>query len=192
MILKNQCCYVSLFFYSFLFYFFIYLFYFILFIYLFIFLLNRIIGMSYIMQSIFFPLLAINSMISFWVCLLLLLFLFLFGIRLLPEQHKDLEVFTTDTVQLAATCSWFYTRLLKFCSMSLCKISFSYSPNARLPPSVLKKIDAISRSSHLEMFCKKGVLFCHVSMIWALFDLFCKKRLFSQETIFFPRLIYQR
>ena len=36
------------------------------------------------------------------------------------------------------------------------------------------------------MFCKKGVLFCHVSMFWALVDLLCTKRLFSQETTFFP------
>ena len=34
---------------------------------------------------------------------------------------------------------------------------------------------------------KKGVLFCcHVSMFWTLVDLFCTKRLFSQETVFFP------
>ena len=36
------------------------------------------------------------------------------------------------------------------------------------------------------MFCKKGVLLCHVSMIWTLVDLFCTKRLFSQETVFSP------
>ena len=36
------------------------------------------------------------------------------------------------------------------------------------------------------MLCKKGVLFCHVSKIWTLVDLFCTKRLFSQETGFFP------
>ena len=36
------------------------------------------------------------------------------------------------------------------------------------------------------MFCKKGALFCHVSMFWTLVDLFCTKRLFTQETAFFP------
>ena len=36
------------------------------------------------------------------------------------------------------------------------------------------------------MFCKKGVLLCHVSMMWTLVDLFCTKRLFSQETVFSP------
>ena len=36
------------------------------------------------------------------------------------------------------------------------------------------------------MFCKKGVLFCLVSMFWTMVDLFCTKRLFSQETAFFP------
>ena len=40
--------------------------------------------------------------------------------------------------------------------------------------------------SHWEMFCKKGVLLCHVSMMWTLVDLFCTKRLFSQETVFSP------
>ena len=34
------------------------------------------------------------------------------------------------------------------------------------------------------MFCKKGVLFSHVSMFWTLVDLFCTKRLFSLETAF--------
>ena len=77
------------------------------------------------------------------------------------------------------TCSWFCTRLLEFSLMSLCKNSFS-SSNARLHSSILKEKDAISRSSHWEMFCKKGVL------MWTLFDLFCTKRLFSQETVFSP------
>ena len=36
------------------------------------------------------------------------------------------------------------------------------------------------------MFCKKGVLFCNVYMFCTLVDLFCTKRLFSQETAFFP------
>ena len=36
------------------------------------------------------------------------------------------------------------------------------------------------------MFCKKVFFFCHVSMFWTLVDLFCTKRLFSQETAFFP------
>ena len=33
---------------------------------------------------------------------------------------------------------------------------------------------------------KKVFFFCHVSMFWTLVDLFCTKRLFSQETAFFP------
>ena len=36
------------------------------------------------------------------------------------------------------------------------------------------------------MFCKKGVLLCHVSLMRTLVDLFCTKRLFSQETVFSP------
>ena len=36
------------------------------------------------------------------------------------------------------------------------------------------------------MFCKKGVLFCHVPMFWTLVDLFSTKRLFLQENAFFP------
>ena len=35
------------------------------------------------------------------------------------------------------------------------------------------------------MFCKKDVLFCDVSMMWTLVDLFCTKRLFSQKSAFF-------
>ena len=88
-----------------------------------------------------------------------------------------MDVFITDAMLLAVTCSWFCTRLLEFSLMSLCKNSFSFS-NARLRSSILKEKDAISRSSHWEMFCKKGVL------MWTLFDLFCTKRLFSQETVF--------
>ena len=36
------------------------------------------------------------------------------------------------------------------------------------------------------MLYKKGVLFCHVFMFWTLVDLFFTKKLFSQETAFFP------
>ena len=46
---------------------------------------------------------AINSMISLWVHSLLLLLLFLFDIRLLPEEYKDVEGFTTDAILLTAT-----------------------------------------------------------------------------------------
>ena len=34
------------------------------------------------------------------------------------------------------------------------------------------------------MFYKKGALFCHVSMFWAMAELFCKERLFSMDTAF--------
>ena len=86
-----------------------------------------------------FHIIAINSMISLWVHSLLPLLLFLFDIRLLPEEYKDVEVFTTDAILLTATCSWFCTILLEFSSMFLCKISFSSSSNARLPFSILKE-----------------------------------------------------
>ena len=36
------------------------------------------------------------------------------------------------------------------------------------------------------MLYKMVFFFCHVSMFWTLVDLFCTKRLFSQETAFFP------
>ena len=62
-----------------------------------------------------------------------------FDARLLPEQHEDVEVFTTGAMLLTATCSSFCRRLLEFSSMSLFKILFSSSTNARLPPSVLKE-----------------------------------------------------
>ena len=76
-------------------------------------------------------------MISFWVYHLLPLLLFLFDIRLLPEEHEDVEVVSTDAVLLTATCSWFCAILLEFSSMLLCKISFPFSSNACLPFSVL-------------------------------------------------------
>ena len=82
---------------------------------------------------------AINSMISLWVHSLLLLLLFLFDIRLLPEEQEDVVVFATDAILLTASCSWFCTILLEFSSMFLCKISFSSSSNACLPFSVLKE-----------------------------------------------------
>ena len=102
---------------------------------------------------------AIISMISLWVHSLLPLLLFLFDIRLLPEEHKDAEFFTTDAILLSATCSWFCTILLEFSSMFLCKISFSPSSNACLPFSVLKEIDANGRISQWETFSKKGIFF---------------------------------
>ena len=46
---------------------------------------------------------AVNSMISLWVHSLQPLLLFLFDIRLLPEEHKHVEGFTTDAIQLTAT-----------------------------------------------------------------------------------------
>ena len=78
-------------------------------------------------------------MISLWVHSLLPLLLLLFDVRLLPEEHDDMEVLTTDAMLLTATYSRFCTGLLEFSSMSLCKTSFSSSAYARLPSSVLKK-----------------------------------------------------
>ena len=97
-------------------------------------------------------------MISFWVHSLLPLLLFLFNIRLLPEEHEDAEVFSTDAILLTANCSWFYTILLEFSSMFLCRISFLLLQTRPLF-SVLKKIDANGRISQWEMFRKIGVLF---------------------------------
>ena len=97
-------------------------------------------------------------MISFWVHSLLPLLLFLFNIRLLPEEHEDAEVFSTDAILLTANCSWFYTILLEFSSMFLCRISFLLLKTRPLF-SVLKKIDANGRISQWEMFRKIGVLF---------------------------------
>ena len=115
MILKNQYCFVSLF-------------------------ISCLIEQTGCLIQGFFPFsyIAINSMISLWVYSLLPLLLFLFDIRLLPEEHKDVEVFTSDAILLTATCSWFCTILLEFSSMFLCKISFCSSSNACLPFSVIK------------------------------------------------------
>ena len=92
----------------------------------------------------------------------------LFDIWLLSEQHEDVEVFITDAMLLTVTCSWFFSRLLEFSLMSLCKNSFSSSSNARLPSSILK--ENRRNSSHWGMFCKKGVLLCHVSLLRTLLD----------------------
>ena len=98
-----------------------------------------------------------------------------------------MEVFTTDAVLLTAPCFWFGTILLEFSSMLLCKISFSSSSNVFLPFfQFQKKIDANGRTIKSKMFYKKGVLFCHVFMFWTLVDLFFTKRLFSQDTAFYP------
>ena len=59
------------------------------------FLLNRINRMSYIIESFF--------LFSLWVHSLLPLVLLLFNIRLLPEEHKDVQGFTTDAILLATT-----------------------------------------------------------------------------------------
>ena len=86
--------------------------------------------------------LAIHSIYSFWVHSLLLLLLILVNFRFLLEERKDVKGFTTDAVLLTATtatCSWFCTILLEFSSLSLCKISFSSSSNARLLSSVLNE-----------------------------------------------------
>ena len=82
---------------------------------------------------------AINSMISSRVHSLLPLLLLLFDIRLLAEEHEDVEGFTTDSILLTATCFWSYTILLEFSSVFPCKISFSSSSNALLPTSILKE-----------------------------------------------------
>ena len=42
-------------------------------------------------------------------------------------------------------------------------------------------------SSHLEVSYKKAGLFCQISLLWTLINLFWMKRLFSQETFFFFR-----
>ena len=110
---------------------------------------------------------AINSMISLLIHSLLPLLL-LFNIWLLLEQHEYVEVFITDAMLLTVTCSWFFSRLLEFSLMSLCKNSFSSSSNARLPSSILKENRC--NSSHWGMFCKKGVLLCHVSLLRTLVD----------------------
>ena len=47
-------------------------------------------------------------MISLWVHSLLPLLLFLFDIRLLPEEHKDVEVFTTDELLLVLGSVQYY------------------------------------------------------------------------------------
>ena len=131
-------------------------------------------------------------MISLWVYSLLPLLLFFFVIRLLPEQHEDVNVFTTGAILLTATCSWFCTILLEFSSMFLCKISFSSSSNARLPFSILKENKTLYLESANGRCSVKKMFFCHVSMMWTLVDLFCSKKLFPQKNAFFPRLFYRR
>ena len=73
--------------------------------------------------------------------------------------------------------------------MFLCKISFSSSSNARLPFSILKENKMLYLAPANGRCSVKKIFFCHVSMMWTLVDLFCKKRLSSQETAFFPQII---
>lgn len=40
-----------------------------------------------------------------------------------------------------------------------------------------------------KMFCKKGILFCHISIMWTFVDLFYMKKLFSRETVFFQIIL---
>ena len=93
-------------------------------------------------------------MISLCVYSLLPLLLFLFGIRLLAEQHKDLEVFTTDAMLLTASSWLFYFLFRKHVSTLF---------NS-------KKIDATSRSSVWELFYKIGVFLARLHVVnigWA-------------------------
>ena len=94
-------------------------------------------------------------MISLWVHSLLPLLLFLFDIRLLLEEHEDVESFINDAILLTATCSWFCKIFLEFSSMFLCKISFSSSSNARLPFSILKQNKRYPESANGRCSVKK-------------------------------------
>ena len=114
MILKNQCCFVSLF-------------------------ACLIEQTGFLIQGFFSFHITVNSMISLSVHSLLPLLLFLLDIRLLPEEREDEEGFTIDAILLTATHSWFCTILFEISSMCLCKISFSSSSNPCLPFSVLKE-----------------------------------------------------
>ena len=125
-------------------------------------------------------------MISLWVYFLLPLLLFLLDIRLLFKEQEDAEVFHIDAILLTATCSWFCTILFESSSIFLCKISFLLLQTHVYLFQLQKKIDANGRISQWEMFCKKSLLFCHVSIFCTMVDLFCTKRLFLQETAFFP------
>ena len=132
-------------------------------------------------------------MISLWVHSLLPLLLFLFDIRLLPEEYKDVEVFTTDAILLTATCSWFCTILVEFASMFLCKISFYSSSNACLPLSVLKEKDANGRISEWEMFCKKRCSFLpRLHVLYIVWPVVLHKKVTFTGDCFFPWLFYQR
>ena len=84
-------------------------------------LLNRIIGMFYIIQGFFlFP--NNNYFNEFIVGLFSIATAAasVFDVRLLPEKHEDVKVFTTDTMLLTATCSYFCTRTIRvFFNVSL-------------------------------------------------------------------------
>ena len=85
-----------------------------------------------------------------------------------------------------------YKTIRVFFILSLCKKSFSFSSNAHLPSSILKENKRNIQKQLLGDVQQKSVLLCHISMMWTLVDLSCTKRLFSQETVFFPILFYQR
>ena len=125
-------------------------------------------------------------MISLWVHSLLPLLLFLFDIRLSPEQQDEVEVFTTDAVLLTANSSEFCARLLESSSMSLYEISFPFSSNARLFSSTLeRKIDGKSRSGHWEMLYFFVTSLC----CWHWLNCFARKGYSHRRRLFFFQII---
>ena len=119
---------------------------------------------------------SINSMVSLWVHSLMSLLLFLFDIRLLLEGSWLLVLGFLQYYQTFLQCFF-----VKFHFLLLQTHVFLFQ--------FYKKIDTISRISQCGMSCKNVVLFCHVSMLWTLVDLFYTKRLFSQQTAFFQIIL---
>ena len=132
---------------------------------------------------------AINSMISLWVYSLLPLLLFLFDSQLLPKEHEDVEVFTTDTVLLTVTCSWFCTILLDFSSMFLCEIHFTtFFFFKRMPTffSSKRKQTLMGESANGRCSVKKVFLFATFPCSGHWLTCLARKRYSQRRLLCFP------
>ena len=122
-------------------------------------------------------------MISLRTHSLLPLLLFLLDIRLLPEQYEEVKVFTTDSMLLTATfflvlwCLFVKFYFLLLLQMHVYFLQFQ------------KKIDALFRRSHSEMFCKKGVFLPRLHAVDIGWPVLNEKVILRRNCFFFFQII---
>ena len=146
--------------------------------------------MCYIIQGFFpFPY-TINSMISLRVYTLLPLLLFF-------PRHSTFvgTAWRCGSYWRNATTCYLFLVLYKivriFFNVSLKNFIFFFFKRTSTLFSSKRKYTQYPVAATGRCSIKRLFFFCHVSMLWKLVDLFNKKSLLSQETIFFPRLFYQ-